>query len=248
MRILFTNDDGYNSHGLHAVADLFKDEHEIAVVAPDTQKSGFSHSFTMKPHTLTCREIKGYGYKVYAVGGTPVDCVKLACTTIFKAPDLVISGINNGENLGSDVMYSGTVSAASEGVFLGSRAIALSLDNNKAAVDSEFDACAAIFKANFEKIISLDIPKKTVLNINFPKSSPKGVRVEKMNTQVTFMDLYDLSPDEIYRLGGYRCLDNLDKASDEWLCHNGYITITPLVIDRTDYGTLNKIKDIKFKL
>ena len=93
MRILFTNDDGYDSEGLHAVADLFKG-HDIAVVAPDTQKSGFSHSLTLHPQLLSCKEISGYGYKTYAVGGTPVDCVKFGASTLFGAPDMVISGIN----------------------------------------------------------------------------------------------------------------------------------------------------------
>ncbi len=247
MRILFVNDDGYDSIGLHAVADLFKAEHEIAVVAPETQKSGFSASLTIKPQTLTCREAGSYGYKVYAVGGTPVDCVKLGVTTLFKSPDVVISGINNGENLGSDIMYSGTVSAASEGAFLGCKAFALSLDNNKSGPKSEFDKCARIFKANFDKLVALDIPQRTLLNINFPFGEIKGVAVEKMNTQITFADAFEPN-DGVCKLIGHRNLDNLETVSDEWLCHHGYITVTPLTIDRTDYVSLNKIKKLKFEL
>ncbi|MDE6401030.1 MAG: 5'/3'-nucleotidase SurE, partial [Clostridiales bacterium] len=132
MRILITNDDGYDSEGLQAVADLFKGEYEIAVGAPDYQKSAASHSITLPPNVLPFREVCGNGYKTYAVNGSPADCVKVALTLLFEAPDLVISGINRGENLGSDIWYSGTVSAATDAAHYGYRAIALSLDNKHA--------------------------------------------------------------------------------------------------------------------
>ena len=129
MRILFTNDDGCGSQGLHAVADLFWREHEIAVVAPDGQRSGYSHSLTMRDPVSVVKK-DGYAYPVYAVGGTPVDCVKIAIKRLFGMPDIVVSGINAGRNLGSDIMYSGTVAAASEGAYYGIRSFSLSHMSN----------------------------------------------------------------------------------------------------------------------
>lgn len=245
MRILLTNDDGYDSEGLHAVADLFKGEHEICVVAPDSQKSGFSHSITLKPNVFSCREVFGYDYKVFAVGGSPVDCVKSALSVLFKDPDLVISGINNGENLGSDIMYSGTVSAATDAVHLGKRALALSLDK-KGAARSDFDSCARFVKDNFHALMGADLPYKTFLNINFPNGAPIGVKIVKMNTQITFIDLYKRGDNEMLIPDGDRDYGELNGDNDEYFCKAGYITITPLTVDRTDHSALEKLKKEKF--
>lgn len=247
MRILFTNDDGYDSQGLHAVADLFKNEHEIAVVAPDVQKSGFSHSLTLKPTSVVYKEISGYDYRVYAVSGTPVDCVKVARNVLFPQPDIVVSGINNGENLGSDIMYSGTVSAAVDAAHSGLRAVALSFFSRHATAE-DFVRCAGIFKRNFDKIVSLALPPKTVLNINFPVGEPKGIVSTKMNTQETFVDGYVEQQEGILSPSGHRDYSTLDKDTDEGFCLDGYVTITPLSTDRTDYRTLDKIKKERFSL
>ena len=246
MIILFTNDDGYNSVGLHAVADLFKSEHDIAVIAPDVQKSAASHSITLKPNSLKYKQIDGYDYKVFAVGGSPVDCVKCAAL-LFKKPDLVISGINRGENVGSDIWYSGTVSAASDAVHLGYRAIALSLDNTKATED-DFKACALFIKNNFDLLMSIPLPKKTLLNINFPKTKPLGVKVTRMNTQCTFIDEYEFSNDDNINPIGRRDYSAMECDNDEYWCKQGYITVTPLLPDRTDYGALKVIAADGFKL
>ena len=247
MRILFTNDDGYDSKGLHAVADLFKDEHEIAVVAPDMQKSASSHSITLCPTVLKCREVDGYDYKVYAVGGSPVDCVKTAISLVFPKPDLVISGINNGQNLGSDVWYSGTVSAASDAAHLGCRAIALSLDNWYATED-EFKACAAFVKKNIDLLLSIQLPPKRLLNINFPKGKPIGVKIAKMNTQTTFLDEYVFLEKGVVNPVGRRDYSAMHDDNDEYWCKRGYITITPLLLDRTDYSMLKAMSEDGFLL
>ncbi len=246
MRILFTNDDGYDSEGLHAVADLFKG-HDIAVVAPDTQKSGFSHSLTLHPQLLSCKEISGYGYKTYAVGGTPVDCVKFGASTLFGAPDMVISGINRGRNLGSDVMYSGTISAAADAAHLGFRAIALSLDCDK-PTRADFARFAEFVHANFDALAGVELPPKTFLNINHPDCAPRGVKVCKMSTLNSFVDVYDCVQSDIYMPHGHRCYDMLDPDTDEAYCGGGYITVSPLTVDRTDYSTLEKIKRTSFAL
>lgn len=240
MRILFTNDDGYDSEGLHAVADLFKNDHEIAVVAPDVQRSASSASLTMPPRTITYREADGYDYKVYAVTGTPVDCVKLGVKHIFE-PDLVVSGINLGRNLGGDILYSGTVSAASDGVFLGIRAIALSLCKKKSEITrADFDACAKYFKAHFDTLTAVELPKTTFLNINFPTGMPRGVKFCRMSTSSAYKGGYGQSDN------GFYLADRFDDGlvavgSDERNCLDGYITIVPLTIDRTDYATLESL-------
>ncbi len=248
MRILFTNDDGYDSEGLHAVADLFKDEHEIAVVAPNMQKSGFSHSLTMQPNSVSVTPIEEYGYMTYAIGGTPVDCVKFAVTQLFPSPDLVVSGINRGRNLGGDIMYSGTVSAASDAVFLGYRAIALSLFDCSDEKDG-FARCARFFKTNFERLTAMTskLSRDSLLNVNFPFGQPKGVKLAKMSTAYTYKDKY-IGGSGGYLLKGYREDDEATAETDESYCLNGYITITPLTIDRTDYSALVKFKREKFVL
>ena len=246
MRILFTNDDGYNSVGLHAVADLFKNDNEIAVVAPDTQKSATSHSITLCPNTLKIRSVEGYDYKVYAVSGSPVDCVKTALSLVFPKPDLVISGINNGANIGSDVWYSGTVSAASDAAHLGFRAIALSLDNWY-ATKAEFAACADIVKRNIDILMAIPLPPKTLININFPNCKPVGVKVVKMNTQVTFFDEHAYLDDNTVNPVGRRDYSVvLRDDNDEYWCKRGYITITPLLLDRTDYTVLKAMSEDGF--
>ena len=248
MRILLTNDDGYNSEGLHAVADLFKDEHEIAVVAPDVQKSGFSHSLTLRPQQITCKEMRGYDYKVYAVGGTPVDCVKFGISSIFK-PDIVISGINYGRNLGSDVLYSGTISAAADAAHIGYRAIALSLDiGDDAPTRDEFVRVARFVKDNFDVLSTIEMPSKTILNVNYPSVPPRGVKVCKLSVLYSFIDIYEHIEGDVYRPHGHRDYADIDKDTDEAYCKDGYITITPVMIDRTDYKLLEKMKKDKFVL
>ncbi|MDE6028912.1 MAG: 5'/3'-nucleotidase SurE [Clostridiales bacterium] len=247
MRILFTNDDGYDSVGLHAVADLFKSEHDIAVVAPSSQRSAASHSITIGANALKHFEVSDYGYKTYAVSGSPVDCVKTALSLLFPKPDLVISGINNGRNLGSDVWYSGTVSAASDAAHLGYRAIALSLDDYQATAD-DFKLCAEFVKKNIDLLTAIPLPPKSLLNINFPKGKPIGVKVTKMNTQVTYKDKYVLVGDGAINIEGSRDFSELSENNDEYWCARGYVTITPLLLDRTDYTALKAMSEDGFLL
>lgn len=247
MRILFTNDDGYDSIGLHTVADLFKNEHDIAVVAPDVQKSAASHSITLRPGVLKCREVSGYDYKVYAVSGSPVDCVKTAASLVFPKPDLVISGINNGQNLGSDIWYSGTVAAASDAAHLGFRALALSLDNRH-ATEADFRVCAEFIKNNIGLLTAIQLPPKSLLNINFPNCKPVGVKVTKMNTQITFIDEYVFVENGVVSPEGRRDYSSLREDNDEHWCKRGYITITPLLMDRTDYSVLKTMSEDGFLL
>lgn len=248
MRILFTNDDGFDSQGLHAVADLFKNEHDIAVVAPRVERSGFSHSITLKS-PFKCKKIDGYDYPVYAIDGTPVDCVKIACAQIFMNPDVVISGINRGRNIGTDIMYSGTVGAACDGAYMGHLALALSLDKAD-AVRADYDACAAFVYKNFNLLIRHCTQESVYLNVNFPAYKFQGVKTVRMSTLRAFNDCYQ-ALDHIesfdFAYNGTR-FDVDETDSDEAYCARNYITITPLKIDRTDYAALKKLKREKFIL
>lgn len=246
MRILFVNDDGYDSYGLHCVADLFKASHDCYVVAPDGQRSAYSHSVTLKPQILSYREVSGYDYPVYAVSGTPVDCVKTGIFCFSDKPDIVISGINRGCNLGTDILYSGTVAAAIDAASLGIKAVALSLMTNEEN-DPLFKTCADFFYNNFERLTDMELPHGTCLNINFPSCTPKGVRTARMYSADTFVDSYDAERGLI-DIKGYRDRSALSGQSDESLCVDGYITVTPLTVDKTDYAFLKKLKKEKFVL
>lgn len=245
MRILFVNDDGYDSPGLHAVADLFKKDNEIAVVAPSVQRSCFSHALTVGSR-MAVKRIDGYDYPVYAVAGTPVDCVKIGVKKLFGVPDLVVSGINTEENLGSDVMYSGTVSAAADAAHLGVPAFALSLDDPHPTL-ARFVKCATFFKKNLGKILSIGLPRASFWNINFPACEPKGVRFAKMGTDYTYIDAYSGSDEEVY-LDGKREYDGIDPEGDEALCKAGYITVVPLKTDMTDYDLLRAAVETELEL
>ena len=246
MRILFTNDDGYDSIGLQAVADLFKDGYEIAVIAPDRQRSAMSHA--MSTHTpFTCREVSGYRFPVYALGGTPVDCAKFGITTLFKKPDVIVSGINNGPNIGSDIMYSGTVGAAFEAPYFDCKGFALSLDKINPSAD-DYKRCAKFFYDNFDRLCGLKLEKRTMININFPSTDkPKGVKIARMSLSHVFGDNYDNTVGEEFMYRAKRG-EHPYSDSDEEYCVNGYITITPLTMDQTDYASLKRIKREKFIL
>lgn len=234
MRILFTNDDGYDSKELHAVADLFKNKFDIAVVAPDMQKSGYSHSISLKPNRISFSNVSGYDYDVYSVVGSPADCVKLAATKLFIRPDVVVSGINRGRNIGTDILYSGTVSAATEGALWEAKCFALSYDGDDCL------SCAAFFAQNFEKLLLMCNKPRTIININFPSGKPKGVKAVRMCTTNTYKDSYSPLGAE-YILDGARDYSALQAGTDEHDLRNGYITITPLAVDRTDYEALSLI-------
>ncbi|MCH5351198.1 MAG: 5'/3'-nucleotidase SurE [Clostridiales bacterium] len=245
MKILLVNDDGFDSIGIKAVADSFKREHEVTIVAPDSQMSAFSHSVTLKPNTILWRKVES-DIDTYAVKGTPVDCLKLGLFNFAPNPDLVIAGINMGQNLGTDILYSGTVSIASDAACLGYRAIALSVFRKDSPVEAYYD-CAEFLKNNLGLLMSYKLPKGAFININFPDCKPRGVRVAKMSSIPTFIDAYDDNNGEM-NINGHRNFDMLENDTDERLCRDGYITVTPLTVDMTDYNALKTLKKEKFVL
>lgn len=243
MKILLVNDDGFDSIGIKAVADLFKREHEVTIVAPDSQRSAYSHAVTLKPNTILWRKINS-DVNTYAVNGTPVDCLKIGLFNFAPKPDIVIAGINAGQNLGTDILYSGTVAIASDAACLGYRAVALSVFKKDSPVGT-YNLCAEFVKNNLDTLMSYNLSKGTFININFPDCKPKGVRIAKMHVSPTFMDEYG-DTDGVMSVNGHRNLDILETDSDEALCRSGFVTVTPLTVDMTDHNVLKKLKKEKF--
>ena len=244
-RILITNDDGYRSDGLKALADIFQPIGEVTVVAPVEEASAIGHALTLR-HPLRLEEIsKG----VFAVDGTPTDCVSIAVTQIFKElPDLIVSGINKGWNLGDDVTYSGTVSGALEGALLGIPGLAISVRFTRHAYDFTHAARAAALYG--EAILRQGLPPWTFLNINMPSGAPKGYRVtvQAKRNHVTKVDKR-LDPKG-------RAYYWIEEGLDEWEPHDrsdyqavrdGYVSVTPLHPDLTAHQALAAVAELSFK-
>jgi len=249
MRILVTNDDGILSPGLAALAEALRPLGDVEVVAPDSGQSGTAHSITFLA-PLLCERIsvggKDFGW---SVDGSPADCVKLAVMELCSArPDLVVSGINAGSNRGVDVIYSGTVAAAIEAAFIGIPALAISLE---AANGFDFERAGVYARQIVARAIELGISPGTVLNVNLPRldqGPPRGVRLVQQST-APWTDTYDRRTDPRGRtyfwLKGElpREVRN-ELESDLAALRAGYITITPLQYDLTQYSQLEYLRGV----
>lgn len=247
MRILLTNDDGIYAAGLQALVNELSALAEIFVVAPDRERSGTGHSITVFEPIKVQQAKVAAAKKSWTVGGTPVDCVKLAISKLIDEKiDLVVSGINHGPNLGTDVLYSGTVSAAVEGVIMGVPAIAVSLNSYQREMDFSF---AARFTRKAVKILkSQGIQQDTVLNINIPAlatESIKGMRITKLgvrNYDNLFEERQDPRGNTYYWMGGGVMEEPQEADSDVKAVQDSYISITPIHFDLTDYRLIQEYK------
>lgn len=243
MRILLANDDGIEAEGIRALYDALRDRHACTVVAPDGERSAFSHSLSIHSDLYYRKTEAGY-----AVSGTPADCVKLGILHLMDArPDVVISGVNNGSNLGSDIMYSGTVSAAMEAAYLGVRGIAVSLSHHNAP-SSVYAAAARLIADNLDAFLRLPVHSETVLNVNYPvRAAYKGLRFTKAGINL-YNDSFVAGEQEgSVRLKGVPVEhDRNDEDCDVELIKKGYATVTPLRLDRNDYEALERLKQVKF--
>lgn len=248
--ILVTNDDGILSPGIHALADSLKRLGKVTVVAPAQERSTTGHSLTLhKPIRL---EQLRAGY--YAINGTPADCVYLAVKRLFKKKhvDLVVSGINQGPNLGNDIHYSGTVAAAREATFLNIPSMAISLDVHLRDNGMDFSVAANIAYRLASEILRHGLPKQVLLNVNVPQiplEDIRGFHVVKTGFRFyddTIIEQKDPRGKNYYWLGGKYM--GYDKASDSdcRAVDEKYVSITPLHIDATHHETLKQIK--KWKL
>ncbi|MEF3168368.1 MAG: 5'/3'-nucleotidase SurE [Deltaproteobacteria bacterium] len=249
MKILLTNDDGIHAPGLCALFEALAPRHTLFVVAPDGERSAVGHAITLSD-PLRVREVRrkrpagGSERFGWAVSGTPADCVKLALLELLETPvDLVVSGINQGANTGINVLYSGTVSAATEAAILGVKAVALSLDSPCVP-----DFCLASLVA--ERIVDwaakTHFPQGTAINVNIPAiplQHIKGVRLTRQGTgrhQERFEKRKDPRGNVYYWQTGSVSSAMEDPSIDRCALAQGYITVTPIHADLTDYQILGR--------
>lgn len=241
MLILLTNDDGIHSAGLQALAEQLQTLGRVAVVAPDRERSAVGHALTLHS-PLRAEEI---GKDRWAVSGTPTDAVILGiCTLLQEKPDLVISGINKGGNMGDDLTYSGTVAAAMEATLMGVPAIAISLAAQNFKYD-DFAEAAGVARRLATTVLEHGLPADTFLNINVPDRKPLGIRVTRQGKRI-YEDAVIENRDprgRAYYWIGAGALDFQDLAgTDLNAVHNGYVSVTPLHLDLTNYAAMDRLR------
>lgn len=260
MKILVSNDDGIHASGIRHLIEALKgvEGAEIYVCAPDRQRSAAGHSISTSGPPLIVQDVEIPGVVwAQSVSGTPADCVKYAMKRLRREQqiefDIVFSGINHGSNIGTDIYYSGTVSAAVEGTFNGSPAVAVSVGSSK-PTDAQLANCAGVVQDICRRIVP-ELDKNTVLNVNFPNVPPeelKGLKVTQLGPR-EYDERFDVMTnprgEQYYWYTGelvqYEGLsEDLDVMADQ----NGYVSVTPLKMDMTDRAFLDKLRswDLKF--
>ena len=246
MYVLLTNDDGIHSPGLLAVKRAVERIAEVVVIAPDHNWSAAGHAKTLHKPLRIDETTLPDGGRAYVTTGAPSDCVAIAALGFLDhLPDLVISGINYGYNLGDDLTYSGTVTAAMEGVIAGIRSIAVSTDR---VPDMVFEPAAETVARIASQLISSDLPPRTLLNINvppLPAGQIKGLCLTRLGRRI-YHDILIPRQDpygrNYYWIGGQPPEGIMDEGTDIWAVANGYVSVTPIHLDMTDYDMLNRLK------
>jgi len=248
LKILVTNDDGIYSQGIYALWEVAKEFGEVTIVAPNTQKSAVGHAITIA-NPLYVKEIdRDNGFKGFSVSGTPADCVKIGIKNIMKStPDIVLSGINIGSNLGNNIIYSGTVAAAIEGAVSGIPSIAFSVDSFS---PNSFETSKAVVRKLINLYLDNSPPSGTILNVNVPHCSLrdlKGYRVTIQGKQY-FDDNFDERIDprgrKYYWMIG-EMVDNDKKLDCDGIAiKNDYASITPLNYEMTNTNYFDELKNL----
>lgn len=247
MKILLSNDDGFLAPGIRALAESLKDIAQVTMVAPDRNRSGASNSLTLD---RPLRPVK-HAAREYSVNGTPTDCVHLAVTGLLdELPNMVISGINEGANLSDDVLYSGTVAAATEGRFLGFPAIAVSLNGEDCV---HYETAAEVIKRLVLQLSENPLPVDTILNVNVPNlpmGKIKGLQITRLGTRHLAQPLVqreDPRGRTVYWVGLPGKAQDAGAGTDFHAVENGYVSITPLQIDLTHYDAFSHMESWKEK-
>ncbi|WP_088534035.1 5'/3'-nucleotidase SurE [Geobacter sp. DSM 9736] len=243
MKILITNDDGILSPGIQTLAAVLREIGDVAVVAPDRERSAVSHALTLHQPLRATRLAEN----TFAVDGTPTDCVNLGIHQLLTfRPDIIVSGINRGANLGDDISYSGTVSAAMEATLMGIPAFAISLAS--IAEDANYDAAAAVALKLVHVILDKGLPPDTFLNVNVPDLPATALLPPVVTTQGKrryegmIINKVDPRGRNYYWIGSVG-MDFLDiDGSDYSAVSRGHVSITPLHLDLTNYKALNVLK------
>jgi len=239
-QILVTNDDGVHAPGIAALAEALARVGDVQIVAPDREVSACSQSLTLK-HPLRAERVRD---GVFAVDGTPADCVHLALVKLLpRRPALVVSGINRGGNLGDDVYYSGTVGGAREGTFFGVHSIAISL---AARAEHEYSQAAAFAQKLASVVLERGLPERTLLNVNVPPGKPTGVAITVQGQRThegTILEGLDPRRRTYYWIEEGRERWVSDEMSDIFAIRSGLVSVTPLQTDATDHRALSPLRD-----
>ncbi|MCT4594700.1 MAG: 5'/3'-nucleotidase SurE [Anaeromicrobium sp.] len=248
MKILITNDDGIGAEGIYKLACELSKVGEIFIGAPDRQRSATGHGITMH-EPLRARKVTFFDtdFEAWSISGTPADCVKLSIESLMdKRPDIVVSGINNGPNLGTDVLYSGTVSAAMEGVLLGSKGIAMSLAGFK---NLDYAYAAEFARKLVENLRDKDIPEDTLLNVNIPNCSEeniKGVEITNLGVRKyksSYTERIDPRGERYFWLEGEIVPVENGGDTDIHAIENHVVSVTPLHFDLTKNSLIDEVKN-----
>ena len=243
MRILLSNDDGYLAPGLAALAEALQGLGEVIVVAPERNRSGASNSLTLDRPLHLRRAANGFSY----VNGTPTDCVHLAVTGVLEhQPDIVVSGINLGANMGDDTIYSGTVAAATEGYLLGLPSIAISLAS---FAGRHFDSAALVAREAVERFIRAPFKEPVLLNINVPDvphEMLRGTKITRLGRRhKAEAAVKSITPrnETVYWVGAAGSAADAGEGTDFHAVDNGWVSITPLQIDLTHRAQMDTVSD-----
>ena len=236
--LLLTNDDGVHAAGLAALATALAELGDVFVIAPEREQSTCGHALTLH-RPLRVNQIRE---RWFAVNGTPSDCVNLGVLGFLpERPVLIVSGVNHGSNLGDDVTYSGTVSAAMEGALLRVPSIAVSLVDG-----GDFDEAAATARLVAMRVLVTGLPAKTLLNVNVPSGRPKGIRVTRLGHRVysaKVVEQTDPRGRAHYWLGAGPPEWDALEGTDMGAVHDGFVSVTPLHLDLTHHGLLGQMTD-----
>ncbi|MFI5203404.1 MAG: 5'/3'-nucleotidase SurE [Flavobacteriales bacterium] len=246
--ILVTNDDGITAPGIQALVKAVEPLGDLLIVAPDKPQSGMGHAITVN-NVLRLNKTREFsGLNAYECSGTPVDCVKLAISHVLKkTPDLIVSGINHGANYSTNVLYSGTMSAAVEGALEGIPAIGFSLLDH--GYDADFTASAEIVRHITNEVLSKGLPKRICLNVNIPKitiSQLKGIKICRQ-ARAYWEDKFDCRKDQFgkdyfWLTGEFKNHDG-GEDTDIWAVENNYVSVVPVHYDLTAYHALEQLNE-----
>src|SRR5687767_13433036 len=240
--ILVTNDDGYRSEGIRSLAAALAPLGEVTIVAPIDEASAIGHALTLRRPL----RLEHFEPGLYGVDGTPTDCVNIAITQVFKRlPDLIVSGINKGWNLGDDVTYSGTVAGAMEGALLGVQSLAVSLRQTRG--DYDFTYAARTAAALAEALLLRPLPARTFLNVNVPKGQPRGVRVTvqaRRNHVTSVAERHDPKGRSYFWIEEGQNEWHPHDRSDYEVARDGYVSVTPLHPDLTAHHALGAVEEL----
>jgi 5'-nucleotidase len=243
MRILLSNDDGYFAPGLAALARALESLGEVSVVAPERDRSGASNSLTLDRPLSLRRAPGGFHY----VNGTPTDCVHLAVTGMLDPPpDMVVSGVNDGANMGDDTIYSGTVAAATEGFLLGIPAVAISLCGESRA---HFDTAARVAADLVRRFSARGFGQPVLLNVNVPDlpyEQLRGVQVTRLGKRhkaEPVVRAKNPRGQTVYWVGAAGAAQDAGEGTDFWAVAHGWVSVTPLQMDLTRFGQMDTVKE-----